>query len=171
MAEGITLDQLDEGVISLRKAYRRVTDAEFKALPTTGIELVAAQGAGVKLVPLFAVLDKDFTGGTYTNSAGDGWTNISVQVNNLDLLSPLANDSDAVFDDFTQFCMNAGAETVYMVPTSKFNSEAGWLNVFRWGSAVPGNAPIMLKAYNDDGNFSPGHADNFVDVTVVYIIL
>lgn len=62
-----------EGGGLLQSATVELTDAQIKALPSTGIEVVAAQGAGKVVVPSLIICIADFTAGAYTSVTDASW--------------------------------------------------------------------------------------------------
>jgi hypothetical protein len=62
-----------DGVQTVYVASRTLTNAEIKALPTTGIELVPAQGVNTLCVPVSYKVYLDNSAGGYTNCADANW--------------------------------------------------------------------------------------------------
>jgi len=69
------------GLGILQRASKTLTDAQIKALPTTGIEVIAAPGVGKVIFPVQYIGLLDARGGAYTNrdaaitGPNIGWNN------------------------------------------------------------------------------------------------
>jgi hypothetical protein len=66
MGQGITADQLAPGVQTIYSSKVVLINAQIKALPTTLVDLVAAQGSGIVTVPIYVIAVIDLVQ-PYTN--------------------------------------------------------------------------------------------------------
>lgn len=152
-----------EGVV-IRKKTVTLTDAQIKALPTTAVEIVPAPGAGRMIRVVSTTIWCDTTLGAYTNLADQGY--ITLAVNGQEYFSYLVNDTG---ESITQLSSLLAGETL----VSKALLENSQINA--WGVeplALPDveNGAVTLVADND-GDFTGGHADNYLKVTVLYTII
>jgi hypothetical protein len=167
-----TFAESDE--VKVYTASVTLTNTQIKALPTTGIQLVAAQGAGtilrVSSVLLYATLTTP-----YTNHDTNGGS-ISIQYSGGAAASnPLVNDSTDGFSSMTDLLGVSGASAQLGMqqspsPTQGANSYYTLVS----GGATPidiRNQGLMIKADNiADGDFTGGHADNELFVELNYFV-
>ena len=88
MTTGITADQLVEGVVTLFSSSVELNDSQIKSLQTAGIEIVPAPGDGKIVVPLYAILYKNFGAGGYSGAPTDYLT-IGTGTDAAEEMSPL----------------------------------------------------------------------------------
>lgn len=146
-----------------------LTNAQFKALPTTGIQLLAAPSAGRCNIPLLAVLNTDFSAAAYTNinaaAAIDILANATAFVfnrlknNATDSLTAVttllgATKTITALGPYTQASSNA--KETYGLPQTRTNMAAAW----------------TIKANNGgSGDFTGGDSANSCKVRIWYIDL
>jgi hypothetical protein len=162
-----------------------LTDAQIKALPTTPIDLVPSPGVDKAIVSLGGFMKIDAIAGAYTNIAkldSDGVTafffgHIPASCATLPMLmtSNALNGSLERFKlvpyGFSSIYTNTDEEVVKNVLTAgEPKLIAGFNNV--------GNTAFKLivdnydAAYETDmGNFTGGHPDNTIEVTIFYTIV
>lgn len=132
-----------------------LTDAQIKALPTTYIEVVPAQGAG-KLIVVQCVLIEFYFSVTYTNVTGGsylicGYGNWDVDASSIVLFVGSANN-------------------VFSVLTSAQDgdSAAEYLSASR--NTLQDNVALKIISSNT-GDFTEGNAANTLKVTVYYVVV
>jgi hypothetical protein len=164
MTDGITANQLAEGVVTVLSRTVELTDAQIKALPTTPLEVVESPGVGrlLRLVSGFYKL------------------HLIVDYENLDAVFP------------SLFLRHGGSSALHSLPASAsgFLDWGGPADVVAWmtpffgavsGSPVEGvgydlndiaNSPFLVSADNGfSGDFTGGDTANTLQVTVYYTII
>lgn len=158
---------------AILRAVVTVTNTQYKALPTTGIEIVAAPGVGFRIVLLQAYLLADFAAGAYTGaSAASSWLNLQLGTGGS-VSSFIANDNAAstvlaflsTFNDGTK-------KTAVLLPQQDTSDTAE-----EWGIlATPitnytgDNMNLRIKVTNSGVDFGGGNAANTLRVTAYYTI-
>jgi hypothetical protein len=147
-----------------------LTDAQVKALPTTVIEIIPAQGANtvIRLVNGVGIVNK--SAGAYTNvTAGADGDDASISLT-------YSSDDNLLASNPTAPSVLVGLNNEvwiinpYIIP-NLFNP------VSYLGDPSPGNINnianegIFLQAYNSDGDYTGGNAANTLVVSVVYTVL
>lgn len=136
-----------------------LTDAQIKALPTTGIEIVPAPGAGRVLRPYLALIISNFAT-VYTN----------LDAGNLGMVI------DDGAGDVTDYCSMTGMmnsttrKVASMGPYSVTDDASGNGVVPRLNLTGAENSPLTLFASNAAaGNLTGGNAANTLKVIVHYV--
>lgn len=147
----------------LHQATVTLTDAQIKALPTTAVEIVAAPGANLILVPQMVSFVLDCTAGVYTNvnaavTGGVGMnTSYSNVLNGIEpsaLEGALGDNSEAWL-----FYQRTGAQLDF--------DKVTWIGVADFA-----NKPLVVVFSNAAaGNFTGGNAANSMTVSVTYLTL
>jgi hypothetical protein len=151
---------------SLLSATVTLTDAQIKALPTTGIQLVAAPGANKYILPIAASYYLDPSGGAYTGADDAGWS-IAWQSefwasSPTVMASPLQTTSKSL-----------GIFSLSLTPVYTAGSFTG----FAVGESAGGASGIIDKPltiedkFNGISDYGGGNAANKLVVTVVYTIV
>lgn len=155
---------------SVETATVELTNAQIKALPTTGIEIVAAQGPGKLIVPVITVLHVDTAAGAYTNVSGDASSFARLWYGVNDFAS-LRTDRGLAGFDLTSVFVN-GRVTVFspMLLVGTSSPPAIVAPDIYAGSDII-NEPIVLKVNNTDGDFTGGNAANSMQVVCNYIVV
>jgi hypothetical protein len=154
-----------------------LTDAQFKALPTTPVDIIPAPGAGKAIIPIAGSIKFNITGG-YTNVGGSVGTGIT----QLDLvgfgvvptesINTIQNNSQNIRIKLSLLSFtfqDTDRDVVNGISNPGFSKSSIDLNV---------NEALKLYCYNytqnmntDLGNFTGGNAANTLEVTVVYSIV
>jgi hypothetical protein len=165
-ADGVQADPNTGNVAIVQTVYSLktiLTDAQIKALPTTPVELVPAQGAEKGLFIHSAFFRSKFTGGAYTNIDAS-YCDLSLYPTYLPMF---AKDIDASLNNI--FFANPDTENFNLSGQFQF------LNNYFLGAAVDesvfNNHNITLRCTNPAGNFTGGNAANTLEVTVFYSIV
>lgn len=149
-----------------------LTDAQIKTLPSTGIDIVAAPGAGFRHILLGAHVYLDASGGAYTNLAvapggffiitqGTPWVSASVfddgGLGNFDLTAMLGT----------------AAKTAVWMPgyAGAYETNEWWLAGKPVAVADVDNQPLILKASNALGNYTGGNVNNILVVRPYYFTI
>lgn len=140
-----------------------LTDAQIKAIPSTGITVVAAQGLNTLIVPVAATVRIDATAGQYT-----GVTNASLS---LMLGSQYASDhlrtETALGTGF-----NAKAYGVFPLPNSSVGSGtfgAAMAVPLQFSTSAINTALTVKDNYAGLANYGGGNAANTMKITVAYM--
>jgi len=151
---------------SVLSATVELTDAQIKTLPTTPVELVAAQGSGKAIIPISCIAISDFSGGAYTNITGASWQ--------------LAVDGDnPIGSPFDAFAALGDVGNIYVcqIACNDFYTGAGDFA----GSSI--TYPVTVKSSYDNKelnlvdafggvtNYTGGNAANTLKVTVYYVVV
>jgi len=163
-----------------------LTDAQVKALPTTPITLIAAQGAGIRPKVLGLTVVVRAGAGAYTNvDATYSDLHLDVAAGDYIQYPILVNDStvSASYQQMTQF-LAAAADSVHDVVPHQFTAlgpTGAWagtpLYVFGTNNGSSGSTPTGLANSavrigadnNGSGNFTGGNAANTLKVFVYWV--
>jgi hypothetical protein len=144
-----------------------LTDAQIKALPTTGVQLLAAQGANTMIVPLLAWLHMTWVA-DYTNIAATAAIYFQYGANAGGLLGPFSESdggqvSNLLADSASHYAI--AAPTQYLAATQTV--ALGQLE----DDPGPVNAALVFKATNAAaGNFTGGNVGNSLKITLPYFV-
>lgn len=140
-----------------------LTNAQFKALPTTPIEIIPAPGAGKVIRWLGAWLYLDASAGGYSFDIGS-----FIQL--VYLTSPFVTEASGLI---TPAAANVAA--VYSAPVpafGTFNSGEGYLQTALQGSNDIQNTGLgIADIYNGVNDYTLGNPANFMLVTVLYTVV
>lgn len=150
---------------ALEKLTVELTDAQVKALPTTGIEIIPAPGAGKQVIVV---------GGGYFSKLTSGYTNISAN-STIFLDTNGQHNSTVIGDDAADSVTGVTtflASGEHFVPIGA-NHAIGTAFGITLGKAATtqANKAVNIKASNSGGNFTGGNAANKVAITVYYDIV
>lgn len=154
-----------------------LSDAQIKALPTTPIELVPAPAAGRMLVPFGAILIAHIQS-AYTNidnasgSSPAGFPHLFIGTNDgagmhLTLVADAVDDGLLGLSDL----LATGGDRIAVVGMS---AAVPWVSMPRLTAHVHDLADVQevniaLGAFNADGDFAGGHANNSLAVIPIYL--
>lgn len=139
-----------------------LTDAQIKALPSTGAELIAAQGAGKIIMPLNVIVILDAQNGTYTNV--DSAAALYLAYANL-------SGSDLWYLPETHLGINWALGDGYGYPLQTWTLPTT-PNGYYVYTADLDNQPLVLAAKNNGlGDFTDGDPSNTMTVIVYYVIV
>lgn len=160
--------------IFLHKADVVLTDAQIKALPTTAIDLIAAPGAGIIILPLDTVMVFKNSATAYTNISPDAF--LSTQINGTRVSSFMGNDTLlSSVNQFSTFFNSTGALLHRLIypPSDPFGAADGWeMMMFSIGSDANANQPLQIKINNAAlGNLTGGNAGNKILVSTTYRLI
>lgn len=182
MSEGITSDQLADGVVVEFKVERTLTNAEIKALPTTPIvvkpatETLGYVGAPTQLfMPASAYATIDTSAGGYdepdptvfmTIGIGSDWSDDATERTNISNSFVLGwgGDLGKAMIPFiaprTSVSVSGNQEVASVVPSVK-----------RLTGNYQDNALVLACANGELGDFTGGNVANSMTVVVTYIVI
>ncbi len=159
---------------NIQKATVTLTDAQVKALPTTPITLVAAQGSGFQIIPIMSVLRAKFSAGAYTNINAAALMGTEY-AGGQDQSGYLANVAGAtpVLTKVTTL-LGANNSTVVLQPyVQNVEPIADEWGVFPSIQSTGNLDNVALRVYVDNGgsgNFTGGNAANTLPITTYYTV-
>ena len=142
-----------------------LTDAQIKALPTTGIEIVAAQGSGKIIVPVSCTIVTNIVTDGYDNQSADIKVGIPIAGSNT-----LNSGSWVVFDADGYGVFGSQGEKYYFNLQIGQNLDDGQTQPSDFGSNAD-NVALKIKVTNALGNLTGGNAANTLKVTVYYTVV
>lgn len=181
---GARIDIQDGGVLSVDDVNHTATlgsanyvwqqmvllsDAQIKALPTTGVQIIPAPGVGRYVLPVLCALRLDNSAGVYTANAAASW--VLVQ-------GPTINAGGAYVSNLlpVQSALQAVSGGPFHATLSLPYSQPG-AGDFEGANINPLNGDLTNTAVGikDDwggiADYTDGHASNTLRVTSVYYVL
>lgn len=149
-----------------------ITNDQFKALPTTPIQLMGAPGAGFVIIPDRIVLVGNFGAGAYTGEDAESYIVARYTTGPLDVSNYLANSAAATppFTFLTTF-LNANPAIVQLREWQSSSDPAdGWGNIPVPDIYQPNSAIELYCDNNGAGNFGGGNAANALWVELFYTV-
>jgi hypothetical protein len=159
------------------RVIKSLTNNDIKALPSTGITIVAAPGAGYRIKVLSATLTSDFSAAAYTN-VNTTYAALTIEASGGQwLAAPIANDSTSTpaLTSLTTF-MGAADYMVDLLPGYEkvypLAAAAGW--TIPWVGYTPthfDNVLVRVKMDNNgSGALTGGNAANTLKITMTYLV-
>lgn len=150
----------------LVKAEVTLTDAQIKALPTTPIQIIAAQGSGKVIQLINAVLLSDVSGGDYSGIDGDCNIYLANKTDGEDQYSQIISESDGSVTNLLTETLNYSNQIkVQLLLTGSNTASPYFAPISRYD-----NEGMYLYAFNGDV-FGGGNAANTLKVTVYYVVV
>lgn len=152
----------------LQKIEVTLTDAQIKALPTTGINIVAAPGAAKFIALILAYLACDSTFGNYTNIDANALIQLTIVG---ELVSTRLRQ--AVNTNISNLLATSDKAIVALTHPQTETGVAGVDTAAPSPNYLPSldNGALTLGCINGAaGNFTGGNAANTMKVTVFYLI-
>lgn len=147
----------------MRTAYKELTDAQIKALPTTPVTIISGLGAGKSILFLGAKITAILSGGFYTNLNAAGYLYLADDFNNqISNVTQLAR-----FADVNNKLLNI---TPVAYPGS--GSYAGFSTDDNQLLTQADNSGLVIRMSNGgSGALTGGNAANKLKVFVFYEVL
>jgi hypothetical protein len=169
---GLFTDFANGGQYVRKGAAVVLTDANVKALPTTPITLLAAQGANTWARLVGLTLDADFAAGAYTNVDTDGFMWAYYDGASDEIASEYVPNSVSLSLNKLTALTSAGSWVAHLRPYGEAYETDTWGTVGTIHTrANVVNVAIKLTVDNDgSGAFTGGNAANTLTVTPYFVI-
>jgi hypothetical protein len=159
----------------LHQATVTLTNDQIKAMPggavTEGVtQIIAAPGANKIIVPLTVLTISDFAGGAYTNIAADAQMVFVLGASIADYVDVTLTMRDAGSNDPVVGLLGS-TERKFAIWSGKFTIDTSLPDLTLGSLATVTDQPLQLYVYNATEDFTDGHADNSLLVTVSYYVL
>lgn len=149
-----------------------LNDAQIKALPTTPITVLSAQGSSSFAWPLYVFLWAKTTGGAYTNIDSAAYLGFHYATSAYEPLSWIPNDAVIPTTNFTSLLGGAANSTAFVLPGMRSENVNDWglLGPVLTTSSVTNLALQILIGNGGSGNLTGGNAANSLVVDVYYVV-
>lgn len=149
-----------------------LTDAQIKALPTSGFTIVAAPGSGFRIEPLHVAITVNTSAGAYTNIHANAYLHVHTSDWNNDWFDYLVNGNATSVTEVTGFLGGAARKRWRPKPaiypgTAKLTAAYGGLAMVETATSSD-NAPLILYMSNTGGNLTGGNAANSMTIECLY---
>lgn len=147
-----------------------LTDAQFKALKTTGIDVITAPGANKIALPVSFAMTLDTTAGVYTNISANSHLFLETDAGYYGLLigdraaETLTRLTDFITYNAVAFAFGNVIQGVYSA-----NYETLVPTVLEITGLI--NKAVRIRVINSGGNYTGGNALNTFKITVGYLII
>lgn len=162
--------------ITILKSIVTLTDAQIKALPTTPVTIIPAQGASTVIEPLQYIVQSKCAAGAYTNVNAAAFGGMSYGPASGTASGYIANDptTTPVLSFLTQMLGTTPKQMILLPYMTQVDPASDEWGVF--GDIPPSgpiaNLPVQLVMNNQgSGNFTGGNAANTWVVTAFYTVL
>lgn len=154
----------------IHQAMATLTDAQIKALPTTWPEIIAAPGIGKLVVLTSAILFH--SGGTDVGLFESIYTNGSLDFPSSSLYLAYGADFQlATYLIDPAILRFLGRIAISIPAIDGLFTGGGGVAAAQADSDNVLNQPIQLVCYNTAGNFTGGHPNNRLHVSVAFVVL
>lgn len=165
------LDLSVPDAMTLRFSDVTIAHADILTLPTTPVELVAAPGAGKRIVPIHIDLQGNFAAGAYTNiDPNDAaiWAEIGGSAWDSSYLVNYFQGGEQALSSFLALATDT---QVQLLPYQMLDLTYGLLAPVRI-LGLQENQPLNLIGYNNAaGNFTGGNAANTLRVRTIFYVV
>lgn len=153
------------GVSMMRTISILLTNAQIKLLPTTPVEIVPTPGAGKAIHVISGQMRADCRAGAYTNISGYN----AVEVGVLNAFGTNTITASGLLG--SAFYNVAVIAPFYLVGSGDYEGELT-LGAFGGEVILDEDLPLNVIGYNaSNANFTGGHDNNSLKVTVYYTIV
>lgn len=167
----LSVSAVETPVLSTRVA---LTDAQIKALPTTPIELVAAQGAGTTIFLIGALVIIDTSADGYANFNAGAFLMVTFAGEGSGAAQSLLSGGQVedLLSAFTRYSVMLGPYTTASASVTEPNPSFAPVLPSLIDVGDMENKALQISANNQgSGNFTGGNAANTGSVTVLYMIV